>query len=116
MIESGDLIDSIWGVSNQFRGGQMIIGEVFFEQPIALKELIPIAAANGSPAMAFHCTRGGLFQVEGQDFISGEGCVVVPATNREKGKTVVSLTPNLDRLGSPCWHALLRTWAKAGGG
>jgi hypothetical protein len=78
VIESGDVISGVLGVSSQFRGGQMIIGEVFFEKPMALMELTAITAACGSSAMAFHCARAGLFQVEGHDVISGKGCVVVP--------------------------------------
>lgn len=86
VIESGDVISSIVGVSDQFRDGQMIIGEVFFETPMALTDLTAIALANGSSAMAFHCARAGLFQVEGHDVISGQGCVVVPGDEPHEGK------------------------------
>ncbi|HTN61786.1 MAG TPA: hypothetical protein VL147_09540 [Devosia sp.] len=87
VIETGDVIHSIVGVSGQFRDGQMIIGELFFETPMALAELTAMAESSGSSAMALHCARAGLFQVEGHDVISGEGCVVVPNDENDERKS-----------------------------
>ena len=65
------------GVTDQFLGGETILGEVQLKELIAVADLEAMAREKGSAPFSFRCGRVALYEAGDTHVVGGEDCEMV---------------------------------------